>query len=152
MKQVSAPKKSVRGKSSGKKSGARVVAQNMQKTVEIHTKQPVGPVAPKKPTLVTPKNPSSRQYTQSELFDSIRGFCGFMTRSQAKEFYGSFVEMIQGALKNGYKLMLPGLGKLQIRKTKARMGRNPATQQPIMIPAKRKVAFTPLKALKEAVL
>jgi len=110
------------------------------------------PTPPKKPMLVTPKNGSSKQYTQSELYECIKGYCGFQTRSEAKVFYAGFQEMLQGALKSGFKVVLPGLGKLQVKKTKARMGRNPTTQQPIMIPAKRKVAFTALKALKDSVL
>lgn len=110
------------------------------------------PTPPKKPMLVTPKNGSSKQYTQSELYECIKGYCGFQTRSEAKAFYAGFQEMLQGALKTGVKVVLPGLGKLQVKKTKARMGRNPTTQQPIMIPAKKKVAFTPLKALKDSVL
>jgi DNA-binding protein HU-beta len=110
------------------------------------------PLPPKKPAVTVPKNTGSKQYTQSELYDCIRGYCGFFNRSEAKVFYGQFANMIQAALKSGYKVVLPGLGKIQVRKTKARMGRNPATQQPMMIPARKKVAFTPLKALKDAVL
>ena len=110
------------------------------------------PVPPKKPTLVTPKNSSSKQYTQSEFFDCVQGYCGFTTRREAKEFYASFSGMIQAALKNGHKMVLPGLGKIQVRRTKARKGINPATREVINIPARKKVAFTANKALKEAVL
>ncbi len=51
---------------------------------------------------------------------------------------------------------LPGLAKIAVRKkpaTKARMGRNPATGEPMMFkakPASKKVKITPLKNLKEA--
>ena len=110
------------------------------------------PLPPKKPSLVTPKNTGSKQYTQNELYECIKGYCGFETKREAAEFYTGFQEMLRTALKSGYKVVLPGLGKMQVKKTKARMGRNPTTQAPIMIPAKRKVAFTALKALKEAVL
>ena len=110
------------------------------------------PLPPKKPSLVTPKNTGSKQYTQNELYECIKGYCGFETKRQAAEFYTGFQEMLRVALKSGFKVVLPGLGKMQVKKTKARMGRNPTTQAPIMIPAKRKVAFTALKALKEAVL
>jgi DNA-binding protein HU-beta len=132
----------------------KVVAKAVKKApevVKVAPKKPV-PVPPKKPVLVTPKNSNSRQYTQSELFECIRGYCGFAKRTEAKVFYGGFADMIQSALKGGYKVVLPGLGKIQVKKTKARMGRNPATQEPMMIPAKKKVAFTALKALKESVL
>jgi DNA-binding protein HU-beta len=107
-------------------------------------------VAPKKPVLLVPKNKT--QYTQSELYDCLTGYCGFPSRKQAKEFYGQFSVMIQGALKNGYRLALPGLGKIQVRKTKPRTGINPKTREPIKIPAKKKVRFTANKALKDAVL
>jgi len=109
------------------------------------------PMPPKKPSLVSPKG-STRQYTQSEFFDCVQGFCGFTTRREAKEFYANFSGMIQSALKNGFKMVLPGLGKIQVRRTKARKGINPLTREPISIPARRKVAFTANKALKEAVL
>ncbi len=109
------------------------------------------PVPPKKPSLVSPKG-ASRQYTQSEFFDCVQGYCGFQSRREAKEFYASFSGMIQSALKSGFKMVLPGLGKIQVRKTKARKGINPLTREPISIPARRKVAFTANKALKEAVL
>jgi DNA-binding protein HU-beta len=55
-------------------------------------------------------------------------------------------------LKKGYKIPLLGLGKLYVRKTKARMGRNPATGEPIHIPSKKRIRFTASKSLKQAVL
>lgn len=145
-KAKAAPKKKVVAKKSAKKAAAKKPAP-----VKAAPKKNL-PEPPKKPVIVSPKNSSSRQYTQSELFECIRGSCGFNTRTDAKDFYSGFVGLIQSALKSGYKVVLPGLGKIQVRKTKARMGRNPMTQEPISIPARRKVAFTPLKALKEAVL
>ena len=110
------------------------------------------PVPPKKKVLVIPKNTTSKQYTQSELSECVKGYCGFAKRVEAKDFYGSFAEMIRMALKSGYKVVLPGLGKIQVRRTKARKGINPATREVIQIPARKKVAFTANKALKEAVL
>lgn len=136
-----------------KKVAAKKVSKAVVAKVKIAAAPKVmGPVPPKKAVLVTPKNTSSKQYSQSEFYDCIQGFCGFNKRKEAKEFYLNFQGMIQSALKSGYKVVLPGLGKMQVRKTKARKGINPATREPISIPAKRKVAFTALKALKEAVL
>lgn len=122
------------------------------KKVEVAPKKPAGPVPPKKPNIVVPKNTATKQYSQSELLDGIKEFCGFTTRSEAKRFYGSFTDLLQGALKSGFRVVLPGLGKLQVKKTKPRKGINPLTREPINIPAKKKVAFTAMKALKEAVL
>lgn len=149
-----AAKKKAAKKAPAKKVAKKVVAKKKApvKVVAKAAPKKNAPMPPKKPTLVSPKNGSSKQYTQSELYECIKGYCGFMTRSEAKLFYGGFAEMIQAALKSGYRVVLPGIGKIQVKKTKARMGRNPMTQQPIMIPAKRKVSFSALKALKEAVL
>jgi len=47
---------------------------------------------------------------------------------------------------------IPGLGKLIVRKRKARMGRNPQTGEAIKIPAKRVLKFTIAKAAKDATL
>lgn len=55
-------------------------------------------------------------------------------------------------IKRGAKVRIPAFGILQVKKTKARMGRNPATGASIKIPAKKKVAFRVAKDLKEAVL
>jgi DNA-binding protein HU-beta len=43
------------------------------------------------------------------------------------------------------------LGILQVRKRAARMGRNPATGEPIQIKASNKVAIRASKELKEAI-
>ena len=49
------------------------------------------------------------------------------------------------------RIRIGGLGILQVRKRAARMGRNPATGEPIKIKASKKVAFRAAKELKEAV-
>jgi len=47
---------------------------------------------------------------------------------------------------------LPGIGKLVLSKRKARMGRNPATGEPLKIPAKTVVKMRVAKAAKEAII
>lgn len=48
------------------------------------------------------------------------------------------------------KATLPGLGKLVLRQTKARMGRNPRTGEPVQIKAKKKLAFRISRQAKQA--
>ncbi len=150
-----APAKKAVKKPAKKKAAKKVEAKKVVKKVAapkpVKVKRPLV-VEPVKPSLVVPKNTKTSQYTQSELLDSMTSFLGFEKRKVTKEFYDSFSEMIQVALKSGYKIVLPGLGKLQVKKTKARMGINPKTMEAIKISAKKKVAFTVGKALKEAVL
>lgn len=107
--------------------------------------------APAKMSKVAkPKN--GVQYSQSEFYEVLRQSCGLDSRRIAKDVYASFSGMIQSALKKGYRIPLPGIGKILVRQTKPRIGRNPATGEVIQIPAKKRVRLTPSKALKDAVL
>jgi DNA-binding protein HU-beta len=51
----------------------------------------------------------------------------------------------------GDRIRIGGLGILQVRKRAVRMGRNPATGEPIQIKASKNVAFRAAKELKESV-
>jgi DNA-binding protein HU-beta len=113
-------------------------------------KKSAASIVTSKAKLSRPKN--GAQYSQSELYEVLCEFCGFDSRRIAKDVYGGFAGMIQAALKKGYRVPLPGIGKIQVRQTKARMGRNPATGEMIHIAAKKRVRLTPSKALKTAVL
>ncbi len=106
--------------------------------------------AKKQIKLTKPKN--GVQYSQAELYETIRENCAFDSRRVAKEVYEGFAGMIQAALKKGYRVPLPGIGKILVRQSKARMGRNPATGEVIRIPAKRRIRLTPSKSLKQMVL
>lgn len=109
---------------------------------------PKAPVA--KGKIIKPKN--GTQYSQSEFFECVQIVCGLDNKRIAKDVYTAFSGMIQAALKKGYRVPLPGIGKIQVRHSKARMGRNPATGDIIQIPARKRVRLTPSKALKESVL
>ena len=63
----------------------------------------------------------------------------------------SFVDTIVKYLKKGERVRIGGLGIMQVKKRPARMGRNPATNEPMKIKASKKVAFRALKELKEAI-
>lgn len=92
------------------------------------------------------------QFNQSEFLSNLQVVCELESKKSAKTVYESFAGMIQAALKKGYKVPLPGIGKIQVRHSKARMGRNPKTGELIHIPARKRVRLTPSKALKDAVL
>jgi len=72
------------------------------------------------------------------------------TKKQAGAFLVALAELAYKQAKNGFTL--PGLGKLVLVNRKARMGRNPATGEPIKIPAKKVVKFRVAKAAKDAIL
>jgi DNA-binding protein HU-beta len=74
-----------------------------------------------------------------------------MPKKQAEAILGDLVSLVTKHLKKGDRIRLAGLGILVVRKRAARMGRNPATGEPIQIKASKKVAFRAAKELKESV-
>jgi DNA-binding protein HU-beta len=74
-----------------------------------------------------------------------------MSKKQAEAILTDVITRITRHLKKGDRIRIVGLGILQVRRRAARMGRNPATGEPIPIKASKKVAFRAAKELKEAV-
>jgi len=74
-----------------------------------------------------------------------------LTKKQSSEMMNELVGMITKHLKNGERIKIAGLGILQVRHRAARVGRNPATGEPIQIKASKKVAFRATKELKLAI-
>ena len=74
-----------------------------------------------------------------------------LTKKQGLEMLEDLTGMIQKHLKKGERVKIAGLGILQVRRRAARMGRNPATGEPIQIKASKKVAFRAAKDLKMAI-
>ncbi len=93
-----------------------------------------------KQTTVTMKNLAAKLSEDHEL-----------SKKQTEAILSDLVTLVTKHLKKGDRLRLGGLGILQVRKRAARMGRNPATGEPIQIKASKKVAFRAAKELKESV-
>jgi len=73
-----------------------------------------------------------------------------VSKKQAAAHIEALVALAYKEAKN--KFTIPGLGKIVLRNTKARMGRNPKTGEAIQIKAKRVVRFRVAKAAKDAIL
>ncbi|MDR2579058.1 MAG: HU family DNA-binding protein [Chitinispirillales bacterium] len=73
-----------------------------------------------------------------------------LPKKQVKAFLDNLAALAYKEAKNGF--VIPGLGKLELVQRKARTGRNPATGEPIKIPAKKAVKFKVAKAAKDAIL
>ena len=74
-----------------------------------------------------------------------------LSKKQSEAILGNMIELIVKHLKKGDRIRIGGLGILQVRKRAARMGRNPATGEPIKIKASKKIAFRPAKELKDSI-
>ena len=75
-----------------------------------------------------------------------------MSRKDAVALVDGIFEDIQAAVISGEAVKIPGFGQFKVRDRAARIARNPATGEPVKVPAKRVFKFLPAKALKEAVM
>ena len=74
-----------------------------------------------------------------------------LPKRQVEAMLGEFVQSLAEHLQQGTKIRISGLGIFQVSSRAARMGRNPATGEPIQVKASKKIAFRPAKELKEAI-
>ena len=73
-------------------------------------------------------------------------------RTEVRDWFDELAALAEKEIKRSGEFTLPGMVKLSVRKSKARMGLNPATGEPIKIPAKTRVKATVVKAMKDAVM
>lgn len=91
----------------------------------------------------------AKALTKSQLAAELAERVG-ITKKQAVQTLEAIAQIAYKQAKNTFTL--PGLGKLVLVNRAARVGRNPATGEPINIPAKRVVKFRVAKAAKVAIL
>lgn len=92
----------------------------------------------------------NNSYNKKALVESLSTKLD-ITKKQATEFLDAFLEEVTTALTNGDKVDLSGFGKFEVKERAAREGFNPQTKEKIAVPASKKVAFKPAKALKDSV-
>ncbi len=90
------------------------------------------------------KKAMTKSQMLSTLADKVE-----LPKKKVAEVVEELVQLAYGGAKVGFTI--PGLGKLVVVDRKARMGRNPATGQPLHIPAKRVLKFRIAKAAKDAI-
>jgi DNA-binding protein HU-beta len=91
----------------------------------------------------------SKTMTKAQILDHISKKTG-VTKKLSGQFLEELVNLAYKEAKNAF--VLPGLGKLVVSARKKRMGRNPATGETMVIPAKKVLKFRIAKAAKDAVL
>ncbi len=75
-----------------------------------------------------------------------------VSKKQLASFFDELFNLAVKEAKSSGKFVIPGLGRAVKAHRKARMGRNPATGEPIKIKAKTVVRLRAAKAFKDAVL
>ena len=74
-----------------------------------------------------------------------------LTKKDAEKFLKAFEESVTEELAKGGKVQLVGFMTLEVAERKEREGRNPRTNETMVIPASKAVRFKVGKALKDAV-
>ena len=87
--------------------------------------------------------------TKSQIQAALAEKTG-LQKKDVKALLEAQAELAYAEAKDGYTVQ--GVGKLVLVNRAARMGRNPATGEPIQIPAKKAVKFRVAKVCKDSVL
>ncbi|NWG53868.1 MAG: HU family DNA-binding protein [Hydrogenophilaceae bacterium] len=133
------------------------MARKVAKTAKKAAKKPAKKAAPRKaakaaaPTkAVKVTAPAGKTITASALLQAVADH-NEMSRADAKRFVEGYIDVIKAHVVKGVKVKLGDLGMVMVRARKARMGRNPATGEPVKIKASKKLAFRPSATMKAAV-
>ncbi len=78
--------------------------------------------------------------TKTQITESIQNHLD-VSRTTSYEIMENFLEIIKGTLEKGEDVMISGFGKFCVNEKKARKGRNPSTNQEMILPARRIVTF-----------
>ena len=82
---------------------------------------------------------------------NIQSIVPDLPKKDGKLIVDEFLKIIINTLSKEQKVLLNSIGTFSVRKTQARMGRNPNTGETIKIKASKKVAFRSATSLKEKV-
>ena len=91
----------------------------------------------------------AKAMTKSQIVDHLSKKTK-TTKKFSEQFLSELVTLAHKEAKNSFTI--PGLGKLVVVNRKERMGRNPATGETMLIPAKKVLKFRVAKAAKDAIM
>jgi DNA-binding protein HU-beta len=94
---------------------------------------------------------ANKRMTQSQVIAALADQSD-LNKQVVKDLLTNLTDLAIKEVKKKGEFVFPGVGKLVRSDRKARMGRNPATGEPIKIPAKKVVKFRVSKAAKDAIV
>lgn len=74
---------------------------------------------------------------------------GNVSQKEARKSLYLFIDTLADVLDSGETVKIMGLGKFKVKQTKERIGRNPVTSEPIVLPGRKRVKFTASKVLED---
>jgi integration host factor subunit alpha len=88
--------------------------------------------------------------TKADLVEAVHTKVGF-SKKESGELVEKVFELMKRTLEAGEELKISGFGKFDVRRKRARRGRNPKTEQGLMIAARTVVTFKASQILKQRV-
>ena len=88
--------------------------------------------------------------TKTELVESVAQDLG-LSKADAQRTLEAVLGRITAGLARDTKVQIQGFGTFHAKMRKERMGRNPQTKEPMLIPASKTVTFKPGQDLKSKV-
>jgi integration host factor subunit alpha len=92
---------------------------------------------------------ASRTLTKADLVERVYENIGF-SKKEAAQIVESVFEVMKSALEHGDKVKISGFGNFVVQQKLPRRGRNPQTNQSLVIGARRVLTFKPSPVLKMA--
>ena len=78
--------------------------------------------------------------TKKDLIEQVSTELGFL-RNRSAEIVQSAIEIVKSSLVSGDDVLISGFGKFCVKDKSERKGRNPATGEDAILPARRVVTF-----------
>jgi integration host factor subunit alpha len=88
--------------------------------------------------------------TKHDIVEQIQAGLGF-PKNQSVEITETLLELIKATLESGDDVLVSGLGKFCVKEKNGRKGRNPATDEELMLPSRRVVTFKCSGKLREKI-
>jgi len=82
----------------------------------------------------------SQPLTKAVIVESVNNQLG-LSKKKCAEMVETFLDIIKSTLASGEDILISGFGKFNVKDKKERRGRNPATDEDLVLPARRVVTF-----------
>ncbi|MBF0466989.1 MAG: HU family DNA-binding protein [Nitrospirae bacterium] len=88
---------------------------------------------------------------KAEVIEALSRKVTILKKKDIEAVLEAYYETVTETLSTGEAIAIKGLGTFSVRERKATTARNPQTGNPIKVPARKVVKFTPALNLKKAV-
>ena len=78
--------------------------------------------------------------TKADIIAAIQTENGYSLK-KSTDIVGTLLEIIKSTLESGEDVLVSGFGKFQVKTKKERRGRNPATNEDLILPPRKVVTF-----------